>query len=186
MRDAFINEALSDIAVGRGVGRLAPSNCRFLHLAIAAVSQQVVGVARTHDASTRKGKRHTRSIDRDPSAAPLLSNIGGCARSTGWIDHEVARVGSHENTPLYRSNSCLHDIRFVSGRCGIQPNIVQRGNPVVVEKEPVPDGPTALIRFNAVGMIQPLHPLNRGLPRPASGRIKVPSSELERIHARSE
>ena len=51
-----------------------------------------------------------RGVDRDPAAAPLLSDVGGRAGAAGWIKNEVARVGCHENAALDHLGRCLNDI----------------------------------------------------------------------------
>ena len=64
------------------------------------VGQQVVGIARAHDARAGQRERHARGVDSDPAAAPLLGDVGRRAGAAGGIEHEVAGVGRHEDAAL--------------------------------------------------------------------------------------
>ncbi len=50
VRHALVDEALADVAVGRGLGRNRVRDFGFLQLAVLAVGEQVVGIASAHDA----------------------------------------------------------------------------------------------------------------------------------------
>ena len=67
----------------------------FLDLAVAAVGEQVVGIACAHDAGAGERESDAGSVDGDPAAAPLLSDVCGGAGTAGGIKDEVAGVGSH-------------------------------------------------------------------------------------------
>src|SRR5437763_15571071 len=41
-----------------------------------------------------------RGIDGDPAPAPLLGDVGCSTGATGWVEHEVAWVGDHEEAAL--------------------------------------------------------------------------------------
>ena len=79
----------------------------FLDLAVAAVGEQVVGIACAHDAGAGKGEGDAGGVDGDPAAAPLLGDVRGGAGAAGGVEDEVAGVGGHEDAALNRRWSCL-------------------------------------------------------------------------------
>ena len=95
--NALVHEALADIAVGWGFGKGFAGEFGFLVLPFGAVRQEVEGVTDTHDAGSSESEGDSRSVDRDPATAPLLGNVGCCARAAGWIEDEIAGIGCHEN-----------------------------------------------------------------------------------------
>ena len=93
--DALVHEALADVVVrGRFRGGLA-GNPGFLDLAVAAVGEQVVGVAGPHDAGAGQREGDAGGVDGDPAAAPLLGDVRGGAGAAGRVENEVAGVGGH-------------------------------------------------------------------------------------------
>ena len=65
-----------------------------------AIREQVVGIARPHDARARKSQGHAGSVDGDPPASPLLGYVGRGPGAAGWIQDEVARICSHQYAAL--------------------------------------------------------------------------------------
>src|SRR5579862_344864 len=61
----------------------------------------------------RQRERHATGVDRDPSSAPLLGDIGRCAAAACWVDHEIPGIGCHEDAALNDSRSRLHNVEFV-------------------------------------------------------------------------
>ena len=84
----------------------------FLELALAGIGQQVIRIARAHDAGAGQRQRDARGVDRDPAAAPLLGDVGGGAGAAGRIEHEVAGVGGHQDATLDHLGVRLHDIHL--------------------------------------------------------------------------
>ena len=93
--DALVDEALADVAVAGRYGRRLAFDLSLLLLSLAAVGEQVVGVAGAHDAGAGQGEGDARGVDGDPTAAPLFGDVGGGAGAAGGVEDEVARVGSH-------------------------------------------------------------------------------------------
>ncbi len=96
MRHAFMDEALAQLARGRcGPGRGA-GDLALLALALGAVGEEVVGVARAHQARSRQSEGDAGGVDGDPAAAPLLGDGGGGAGAAGGVEDEIAGVGGHQ------------------------------------------------------------------------------------------
>ena len=110
VRHTLIDKALADVAMRRLAGWRGAGDFGFLDLAVAAVGEQVVGIARTHDAGTGQRQGHAGGVDGDPAAAPLLGDIGGGAGAAGRVEHEVAGVGGHQDTTLNHLGIRLNDI----------------------------------------------------------------------------
>ena len=73
MRHALVDEAESDVSVGRSVWRSLAGNLGLLLLPFGAIGEQVVGVPSTHDAGAGKRRRNAgRSAIRDLLLAGLL------------------------------------------------------------------------------------------------------------------
>ena len=100
MRHALIDEALADVVVDGRVGGRALGQFGFLGAALAAVGEQIPGIARRHQARASERQRDAAGVDGDPAPAPLLGDIGGGAGAAGGIEHEVARVGGHQDAAL--------------------------------------------------------------------------------------
>ena len=77
---------------------------------VAGVGEQVVGIAGAHEAGTRQGQGDAGGVDGDPTAAPLLGDIGCGAGTAGGIENEVAGVGGHEEAALDDRWPCLNYI----------------------------------------------------------------------------
>ena len=108
VRHALVDEAVADVAVHGLRTRRGAGDFGFLELAFAGVGQQVVGIARTHDAGTGQSQRHARGVDRDPAAAPLLGDSGGGAGAAGRVEHEVAgsvAIGGSAELPCHGLNN---------------------------------------------------------------------------------
>ena len=114
MGHSFVDEAESDVSVGRGVWRSRPGNLGFLPLSFGTVGEQVIGVPRTHHASTGESKCDPRGIDGDPPPTPLFGDVGGCTGTAGRIKHEITGVGGHEDATLNDGLRRLYDIDLVS------------------------------------------------------------------------
>ena len=71
----------------------------------AVVLELVVRERRGQQALPRERERDTRGVDRDPAPPPLLGDIRRRARTAGWVEHEIARIGRHQHAPLDRPSS---------------------------------------------------------------------------------
>ncbi len=110
VRDALIDEALTEIAVHRHGGGNGASDLGFFELAVAAIGEQVIRIACAHETRASESECDAGSIDGDPAAAPLFGDVGGCAGAAGGIEYEVAGVGGHEDATLDNRPARLHDI----------------------------------------------------------------------------
>ena len=118
VRDALVDEALADAAVG-GRFRWHPAgNLRFLDLSGAAVGEQIVRITGAHDAGAGQREGHARSVDADPATAPLLGDIGGGAGAAGWIKYEVARIAGHKNATGYNCSICFNYVNLRGAETG--------------------------------------------------------------------
>ncbi len=101
VRHALIDESLADVAAHRRRGRDPAGQFALFDLALAAVGEEVIGIAGAHDPGARQGEGDARGVDGDPAPAPLLGDIGGGAGAAGGVEDEVAGVGGHEEAALY-------------------------------------------------------------------------------------
>ena len=99
MRYPLVYEALPDVAVHRLDGARA-GDFGLLDLAFAGIGQQVKRIARAHDSGTGQRQRHARGVNRDPSATPLLCDIGRSAGPACGIHHQIARISGHKYATL--------------------------------------------------------------------------------------
>ena len=107
---ALVDEALADVVVrGRFRGNLAGER-GILDLAVAAVGEQVVGIASAHDTGASKRKSDAGGVNGDPAAAPLFGDVRGGARAAGGVEDEVAGVGGHQDTAPKNVCVCLHNV----------------------------------------------------------------------------
>ncbi len=126
VRNALVYEAVADVAARRrSLGRSA-YDLGFLALALWTVGEKIIWITRSHQ--TRAGERDSdaRCINGDPAPAPLLSDVGGSAGAAGWIQHEVARIGCHQDAAFNHFWRCLNYINSVcpeSANLGIGPDI---------------------------------------------------------------
>ena len=98
--DALVHETLADVVVrGRFRGDFADER-GFFDLAVAAVGEQVVGIACAHDAGAGQREGDAGGVDGDPAAAPLLGDVRGGAGAAGRVEHQVAGVGGHQDAAL--------------------------------------------------------------------------------------
>ena len=88
-----------------------PVSAGFLDLAVAAVGEQVVGVACAHDAGAGQRQGYAGGVDGDPAAAPLLGDVGGGAGAAGGVEDEVAGIGGHQDASFYDRLASLYYIR---------------------------------------------------------------------------
>ena len=93
--DALVHEALADVVVRGHFRRGLASERGFFDLAVAAVGEQVVGVASAHDAGAGEREGDAGGVDGDPAAAPLLGDVCGSAGAAGGVEDEVAGVSGH-------------------------------------------------------------------------------------------
>ena len=112
VRHALIDKALADVAACGLAGWRGAGDFGFLDLAVAAVGEQVVGIAGAHDAGTGQGERDARSVDGDPAAAPLFGDIGGGAGAAGGVENKVAGVGGHQDAALNDLQCWFEHIHF--------------------------------------------------------------------------
>src|SRR5208282_5274251 len=137
MRHALVDKALPDVVFGLVFRRYLPAQFSFLLDALGRVRQQIVGVLRSHEAGARQRQGDTAGVAGDPSAAPLLGHVGGGAAAAGRVEHQVSRVGRHEDTSQYDLGVRLDDVHLVlSKRAGanISPKIVDGRSRKVVQK----------------------------------------------------
>ena len=109
MRHALVHEAVADVVVGGRVGGRLAGDVGFFQLPVAAVGEQVPGIARPHDAGAGERQGDAGGVDGDPAAAPLLGDVGGGARAAGGIKDEVAGVGGHEDAAFNDPRNCLYN-----------------------------------------------------------------------------
>ena len=113
VRNAFVDEPLSDIASRGALRRDGVGDLRLFALALWTVGKQVVRVTSPHDAGTREGQGDTGGVDGDPAATPLLRDVGCGARATSRIKHEVAWVRGHQDASLNDIGISLNNIHRV-------------------------------------------------------------------------
>jgi hypothetical protein len=126
VRHPFVDKALADVAAGRLARLRRVGNLGLFELPLAAVGEEVVGVAGAHDPGTGQGEGDTGGVDGDPAAAPLLGNIGGGAGAAGGVKDKVAGVGRKKQTPFNHSSGCLNDVNFAltpAGNSSILPHV---------------------------------------------------------------
>ena len=90
MRHPLVDEPLPDVAARRRLPGRVPyaGDLGFLALPLRTVGEQVVRVARAHDAGPGESERHAGRVDSDPAAAPLLGDIGsGSPGTAGGIEN---------------------------------------------------------------------------------------------------
>src|SRR6266581_7047951 len=131
----------------------------FLELPIARISEQVVGVARAHDAGAGQRECYARGVDGDPAATPLLGNGGGGARTASRIEHEIAGIGSHQYTSLDHCWRRLDHIDLVGHKAGrnVLPAVVELYRWEVLKVSDVAE--TLHRRLKAPSSLQPCHAL---------------------------
>ena len=130
VRNALVDEPLSHAAIGTRFGRRAPLNLRLLRLPLRAIGQQVVRIARAHNAGAGQRERHPRGVYGDPATAPLLGDISRCARAASRVENEVAGVGGHEYAAFYHLRVGLNHVSLVVGEIAgarIGPDISMHG-----------------------------------------------------------
>ena len=87
---------MADVSVHRLRAWGGAGDLGFLELTFAGIGQQVIRIARTHDAGAGQRQRHARRVDGDPATTPLLGDVGGGAGTAGRVKHEVAGIGGHK------------------------------------------------------------------------------------------
>ena len=115
MRHALVHESLADVVAGGRVGGCLAGDFGFFQLPVAAVGEQIPGIACAHDASAGERQGDAGGVDGDPAAAPLLGDVGSSASATGRVEDEVAGVGGHQDTAL---NQCCGSLNHVDFRVG--------------------------------------------------------------------
>ena len=95
VRDALVDEAVADVAVGGRFGRGLAGELGFLALPFRAVREEVVGIAGAHDPGAGQREGDAGGVDGDPAPAPLLGDVGGGAGPAGGVEDEVAGIGGH-------------------------------------------------------------------------------------------
>ena len=126
VRRAVVDEALPQVALNGAVGCGLAGELGFLGAALAAVGEQVIGVAGGHDPGAREGEGDAGGVDGDPAPAPLLGDSGGSARAAGRIEDEVTGVGGHEDAAFEYCRRCLNDISLSGRTCDIRPYVGKR------------------------------------------------------------
>ncbi len=118
VRRAVVDEALPQVTLGGRIGRLGAGELRFLGAPLAAIGQQVIGVARGHQPGARQGKGDAGRVDGDPPSSPLLRHGGGGAGAAGGVEHKIAWVGGHEDAAADYLSRRLNDVAFCLGEPG--------------------------------------------------------------------
>jgi hypothetical protein len=102
VRDPLVDKPFLDVAIkmsplplGEGWGEGADGLSLFFR-AFRRIGQQVVGILRGHQTRAGQRKRHTARVAGNPAASPLLGDVGRRAAAACRIEHEIARIGSHE------------------------------------------------------------------------------------------
>src|SRR5258706_6119624 len=160
MRHALVDKSLADVVPRFVFGRHLAGKFRFLLEALLRVGQQVVGILGGHQAGTRQRQSDAAGVAGDPAPAPLLGNIGGSATAAGWIEHEVAWVGGHEEATLNHLYGCLHDIElrvYIPRAICVIPYICDGLHSKIVKESHKSD--TVFRSLDAVGPHQSLHPI---------------------------
>ena len=85
------------------------------------VTQGKVIKAGGHQALLSQRNGDARGVAGDPAAPPLFSHVGGGATAAGGIEHEVARVGTHQHATLYYLVQSLYAVDNVFGTRHISP-----------------------------------------------------------------
>ena len=137
MRHALIDKSVSDVPLHWLRTRRSARDFCFLSLAFARIGQQVKWISCAHDPGARQRERHARRVNRYPATAPLFSDGGGGAGTAGRVDHEIARIGGHEEAALDYPLRCLDYIQFVfraARKLRIAPIVTSTSDRVVVKK----------------------------------------------------
>ena len=135
VRQSFVDEALANIAAHRRICRTAQRKFGLLGTSLPAICKQIPWVARCHHPSTCERKRDAAGVDCDPSPAPLFSNIGCCARSTGRVQHQITWVRRHEDAARHYLVLRLHHIDLILLAASIRPNVVPDSHTVCLSKK---------------------------------------------------
>ncbi|MCY1529509.1 hypothetical protein D9M68_646580 [compost metagenome] len=85
VRHAVIDKAVADVAMHGLAARRRARDFSLLQLTFTRISQQVVGIARTHYAGAGQGKCDARRVDGDPAAPPLFGDGGRGAGTAGRV-----------------------------------------------------------------------------------------------------
>ena len=100
MRHALVDEAVAMLPWSALVFGARARDLAFLELALAAVGEKVVGIARAHQPGAGEREGDAAGVDSDPAPAPLFGDIGGRAGAAGRVEHEVAGIGGHKDAAL--------------------------------------------------------------------------------------
>ena len=114
---ALVHETLPDAAVGGHFGGIPAGELGLLDLPIAAVGQDVPGVAGAHDASAGQRQGDAGGVDGNPAPAPLLGHVGGGAGAAGGVQHQVAGVSGHQDAAFYHFGVGLYHVGLVVSEC---------------------------------------------------------------------
>ena len=98
---------------------------------------------RGHQAMLRERERYPACIDGDPAPPPVLGNISGSAAATGRIEHQVARVSSHQHTSRDYLRRTLDNIYFrigatLYGATDVMPQVSDGGDRKILFESSVP------------------------------------------------
>ena len=180
VRHALIDEALADIVMDRRVRGRAPAELGLLRAALAAVGEQIPGIARRHQPRARQRQRDAAGVDRDPAPAPLLGDIGGGAGAAGGIEDQVAGVGGHQDAALDHLGAGLDDVVFSSVKLPVAVSVQMFVIAIDAESRRVPH-----IAERVCGDVKPrrlsstFHAGDIGLPMPVRTAPIGPALERE-------
>jgi hypothetical protein len=125
----LIDKAVADVAVGGRSGKGRAADLRLFPLPGRGIGQQVIGVARSHDAGAGQSQGHPAGVNRDPATSPLLGRIGRGAAAAGGVEDEIAGVGGHEDATFNHLCIRLNNIYVLNSKCALDcicPHIVIR------------------------------------------------------------
>src|SRR5690349_6886101 len=59
-----------------------------------------------------KSEWDSAGVYRDPPTTPLLCNVCSRSAAASWVKYKVARIGGHQNAPLYCCRPSLHNVNL--------------------------------------------------------------------------
>ena len=87
--------------------------------------------------------RHRGGVDGDPAPPPSLGGVGGDARTAGGIEHQVARVGGHQDAPLDHRRGGFDNVALGQWTHCVVPDVVD-----------APSGDFVLVPFPTQGPVR--------------------------------
>ena len=88
---------------------------------VAQFAQRVVVEAGGHQPVLGESESHAAGVDGDPAPRPLLGHERRGAAAAGGIEHQVARVGGHQQAALHDFPRRLHRVDGIGFALGVHP-----------------------------------------------------------------